>query len=83
MRSGGHGAWKDLFLFSFILKWFISFIDVLVLEDRCEHRLCICAIFSFPFIETLWYRVGFRLVMFSGYKSSEEPILRNSLIHSY
>lgn len=53
MKSGGRGAQKDLFLSLFILNWFISFIDVLVLEDRCEHRLHICAIFSFPFIETL------------------------------
>ena len=53
-------------LFIFIFKWFISFIDVLVLEGRCDHRLCICAAFSFPFIETLWYGVGFISGMFSG-----------------
>lgn len=69
-------------LFIFIFKWFISFIDVLVLEGRCEYRLSICTIFLFPFIETFRYRVGFISVMFSGYESSEEPILRNSLINS-
>lgn len=58
MRSGGRGAWKDLFFSLLIFNWFIGFIGVLVLERRCERRLCVCTIFSFPFTENLWYRVG-------------------------
>ena len=81
MKSGGRGAQKDLFLSLFILNWFISFIDVFW---RTDVNIDFVYVQSSHFLLLrLWYRVGFRLVMFSGYKSSEESILRNSSIHSY
>lgn len=75
MRSGEHVAWKGLFLTLFIFQ-----VCGLLVEGRCEHMFCVCAIFLFPLIENLWRRGRSGSVMVSGYESTKKQISRNSSV---
>lgn len=75
MGSGEHVAWKGLFLTLSIFQ-----VCGLLVEDKCEHMLCVGAIFLFPLIENLWRRRILGPVMVSGYESTKKQISRDSSI---